>query len=117
MKVAIAKDGNDVAQHFGHCSEYAIYDVADSTITGKNILQSPGHEPGRLPAFLAAHQVTHVLAGGMGPKAVQLFCANNIEVFMGITGPIDSVIQDFIAGRISPGESSCTHGPDHVCGH
>jgi predicted Fe-Mo cluster-binding NifX family protein len=118
MKVAIAKEGDEVSGHFGHCTEYALFNVEKNKITKTEILQSPGHEPGRLPVFLAEHQVTHVLAGGMGPKAVDLFCANNIDVFLGISGPIDSVISDFIAGKIVPGQSSCTHGPDHEgCGN
>ena len=117
MKIAVAKDGDFVSAHFGHCREYAIFDIENGKIRSSGMLPSPGHEPGRLPALLAEHQVTHVLAGGMGPKAVDLFCANNIEVFLGITGPIDAVIQDFLAGKITPGQSSCTHGPDHVCSH
>ncbi|MCK9581498.1 MAG: NifB/NifX family molybdenum-iron cluster-binding protein [Methanoregula sp.] len=117
MKVAIAKDGNEVSEHFGHCSEYAIFTIEDAKITGTSILPSPGHEPGKLPQFLAEHEVTHVLAGGMGPRAVELFCANNIEVFLGISGLIDTVIQDFVLGKIIPGQSSCTHGPDHECSH
>ena len=119
MKVAIAKEGNEVSGHFGHCTEYAVFDIANKKITKKVILQSPGHEPGKLPVFLAGHKVTHVLAGGMGPRAVDLFCENNIEVFLGISGPIDEVIKDFITGNIVSGESSCTHGEEgHVgCGH
>jgi predicted Fe-Mo cluster-binding NifX family protein len=117
MKVAIAKEGDEVSAHFGHCSEYAVFDIADKKIVKKTILQSPGHEPGKLPAFLAAQKVTHVIAGGMGPRAVELFCANNIEVFLGISGQIDNVIQDFLAGKVTSGQSTCTHGPDHVCSH
>ena len=117
MKVAIAKEGNDVSEHFGHCSEYAVFTIENGKISSSNILQSPGHEPGRLPVFLAEHEITHVLAGGMGPKAVELFCANNIEVFLGISGAIDTVIRDFLSGKIIPGQSSCTHGPDHECIH
>lgn len=118
MKVAIAKEGDYVSEHFGHCTEYAVFVVENSKISSQEILQSPGHEPGKLPGFLAGHKVTHVLAGGMGPRAVDLFCANNIDVFLGVRGPIKSVIEDFIAGKIAQGESSCTHGPDHECsGH
>jgi predicted Fe-Mo cluster-binding NifX family protein len=118
MKVAIAKEGDDVSGHFGHCTEYAVFNVENNKITKKEILESPGHEPGKLPVFLATHKVTHVIAGGMGPRAVDLFCANNIEVFLGVRGPIETVINDFIAGNIAQGESSCTHGPDHECsGH
>jgi predicted Fe-Mo cluster-binding NifX family protein len=94
-----------------------VFDVKNKEITGSTVLQSPGHEPGKLPVFLAEHKVTHVLAGGMGPRAVDLFCANNIEVFLGVQGQIESVIRDFIAGNIAQGESSCSHGPDHECGH
>jgi len=118
MKIAIAKDGDYVSEHFGHCTEYAVFGIENSKITSQEILESPGHEPGKLPVFLAGHKVTHVLAGGMGPRAVDLFCANNIEVFLGVRGTIDQTIQDFIAGNVAQGESSCTHGPDHECsGH
>jgi len=118
MKVAIAKEGDYVSEHFGHCEEYELFVVENSIITSRENLVSPGHEPGKLPPFLAEHKVTHVLAGGMGPKAVELFCAHNIEVFLGVRGPIETVIKDFMAGKIAQGESSCTHGPDHECsGH
>jgi predicted Fe-Mo cluster-binding NifX family protein len=115
MKVAIAKEGNEVSGHFGHCSEYALFTIVDSRITGREVLKNPGHEPFKLPALLARHQVTHVVAGGMGPKAVDLFCANNIEVFLGIAGPIDAVIKDFVAGKVTPGQSSCHHSQE--CRH
>lgn len=117
MKVAIAKDGDYVSEHFGHCREYAVFVIEDKNIISREDLASPGHEPGKLPPFLAGHHVTHVLAGGMGPRAVDLFCANNIEVFLGIRGTIDQVIRDFIAGTIAPGQSSCSHGSGHEgCG-
>ena len=106
MKVAIAKEGDEVSGHFGHCSEYALFTIEDSKIIQKEILKNPGHEPGLLPALLARHRVTHVLAGGMGPRAVDIFCASNIEVFLGIAGPIDAVLKDFIAGKVKPGQSS-----------
>lgn len=119
MKVAIAKDGDMVSEHFGHCTEYALFVIENSKITSRENLVSPGHEPGKLPGFLAGHKVTHVLAGGMGPRAVDLFCENNIEVFIGVHGPIETVIKDFLAGNIAQGESSCTHGEEgHECsGH
>ena len=113
LKVAIARDGNNVSAHFGHCQEYTIFTVEGSQIVMRQDLANPGHEPGRLPALLAEHKVTHVLAGGMGPRAVDLFCANHIDVLLGISGPVDDVIQAFLEGKISPGQSSCHH--THEC--
>ncbi|HZD43848.1 MAG TPA: NifB/NifX family molybdenum-iron cluster-binding protein [Methanomicrobiales archaeon] len=109
MIIAIAKDGNRVSEHFGHCESYALYRIDNEIIFKAGDLKSPGHEPGRLPAFLAEQNITHVIAGGMGPKAIQLFENYGIQVILGISGNVDRVAQDFIAGRILPGESSCHH--------
>jgi predicted Fe-Mo cluster-binding NifX family protein len=117
MKIAIARDGSYVSQHFGHCEGYAIYYVKDGIIFRQEDLESPGHQPGVLPGFLAEHQVTHILAGGMGPRAVDLFHEQGIEVIIGVSGPVDRIAQDLIAGRIVPGESSCTHEEGHSCNH
>ena len=109
MRIAIAQDGNKVSEHFGHCEQYAIFDVEDSIIYRKDDLPSPGHEPGRLPVFLAEHGVNLIIAGGMGPRAVDIFHENGIDVLLGISGNVDYVAQDYIAGRLSPGKSSCHH--------
>ncbi|NLV26738.1 MAG: dinitrogenase iron-molybdenum cofactor [Methanomicrobiales archaeon] len=117
MKIAIACDGKEVSGHFGHCEGYAIYDATDSVIAFSETLQSPGHEPGRLPVFLAEHGVNLIIAGGMGARAVQLFNDNNIEVILGVGGPVDVAAQDFIAGRLKSTGSVCNHH-DHECsGH
>ncbi len=110
MKIAIAKDGDQVSAHFGHCEGYAIYLVEGATLWREDDLASPGHEPGRLPAFLHEHGVNLVIAGGMGPRAVELFAQNDIEVILGICGTIECVAEEYAAGRLSAGESSCHHG-------
>ncbi|NLA38629.1 MAG: dinitrogenase iron-molybdenum cofactor biosynthesis protein [Methanomicrobiales archaeon] len=116
MRIAIAQDGNQVSEHFGHCESYAIFDVEGSIIYRRDDLPSPGHEPGRLPAFLADHRIDLIIAGGMGPRAVGLFNQNGIEVLLGVSGNVDYVAQDYIAGRLFPGESTCHHGEGEECG-
>jgi predicted Fe-Mo cluster-binding NifX family protein len=115
MIVAVAYDGDEVSGHFGHCEGYVLFSIEDGTIVRQERLPNPGHEPGRLPALLHDHGTTHVIVGGMGPKAVDLFCANSIEVYLGISGPVETVICDFVNGRITPGQSSCHH--THEYGH
>ncbi|KAF5087694.1 Dinitrogenase iron-molybdenum cofactor [anaerobic digester metagenome] len=118
MRIAIAQDGNRVSEHFGHCGGYAIFDVEDSIIYRRDDLPNPGHEPGRLPVFLAEHGVNLIIAGGMGPRAVELFNENGIQVLLGISGNTDYVAQDYIAGRLTPGKSSCHHEDGGECdGH
>lgn len=119
MKVAIACDGKDVSAHFGHCEGYAVYNATDSVIAYSETLQSPGHEPGLLPVFLAEHGINLVIAGGMGARAVQLFNDNNIEVILGVSGPFDLAAQDYIAGKLKSTGSICSqHEHAHECsGH
>jgi predicted Fe-Mo cluster-binding NifX family protein len=118
MRIAIAQDGNQVSGHFGHCEGYAIFDVEESIIYRRDDLPNPGHEPGRLPVYLAEHGVDLIIAGGMGPRAVDLFRENGIGVLLGIGGNVDYIAQDYIAGRLAPGESTCHHEDGEECsGH
>ena len=108
-RIAIAADGNEVSSHFGHCEKYTVYHIRNKEIFHQEYFLNPGHEPGKLPRMLASCGITHVLAGGMGMKAVQLFEEQGIRVTLGISGPLDAVISDFIDGRIVPGRSMCDH--------
>lgn len=122
MKVAIATDSGMVAGHFGRCGEYTLADVADGKVTSKTAIPNPGHEPGFLPRFLAGKQVNAIICGGMGPRAQALFADEGIEVWMGVSGPVDAVLADFAAGRLVRGDSTCDHGPEehgegHQCRH
>jgi predicted Fe-Mo cluster-binding NifX family protein len=41
MKIAIACEGANVTQHFGHCSNFMVYEAENGKITGKR-LSEPG---------------------------------------------------------------------------
>jgi predicted Fe-Mo cluster-binding NifX family protein len=45
----------------------------------------------------------------MGPKAVEIFSSHGIQVLIGVSGEVDSVMTDFMAGKIVSGESTCHH--------
>ena len=118
VRLGIATENGYVSAHFGHCSEYTLVTIENGTIVGNEMVQSPGHTPGALPAFLAGHGVTHVIAGGMGPRAVDLFCEQGIEVLLGVEGPVEDIPVLFINGSIRQGESMCHHEDGHhECSH
>ena len=117
MKIAFAIDGNCVAQHFGRCEQYTLVSIDEGKEIGRETILSPEHQPGMLPLFLSAFGITHIAAGGMGPKAQDLFSENNIQVIVGVSGPLEQVIETLLQGSLKVGESLCQHGPDHVCDH
>ena len=109
MIIAIASEEGKVAQHFGRCPEYTIVSLADKTISKKEIIPNPGHEPGFLPGYLGRMGVSVVIAGGMGPRAQALFNDENIKSYVGVTGDVDEVIKTYLAGNLQSGISSCEH--------
>lgn len=118
MKVAIATEKGQVASHFGRCEEYIVYEIKEGEIVGKTSLPNPGHAPGIIPNYLAEHKVSTVIAGGMGPRAQDFLARLGIQSIIGVQGNVESVIQDFLAGKIKPGENVCDHNsPEHKSCH
>lgn len=114
MIIAVATENEMVAQHFGRCPEYTLFKISDGAVDEEKVIPNPGHEPGFLPGYLANMGVNSIIAGGMGQRAVSLFQAENIETFVGISGPVRGVIGAYLAGDLQPGVSSCEH---HQGGH
>jgi predicted Fe-Mo cluster-binding NifX family protein len=119
MKVAIATDNSNVSAHFGRCNQYTIFEIEGKEIKDKLQVDCPAHQPGMLPGWLSERGVNRVIAGGMGPRAVGLFNDLDIQPIIGVTGKVETAINDFISGKLVSGESSCTHGTDghHECQH
>lgn len=112
LRIAIPLVGGRLAQHFGHCEEFAIMDVdaAERTIIGSTSIAAPEHEPGLLPKWLRERGVTLIVAGGMGRRARGLFNEDGIEVVVGAQseGP-EEVAKAYLAGTLVTGENICDH--------
>jgi ATP-binding protein involved in chromosome partitioning len=112
MRYAVPVNGDMVSQHFGHCEHFALMDVDEKTkkITKKEMVSSPGHQPGLLPEWLAEQGVSFVIAGGMGSRAQSLFQQNRIGVIIGAveTDPERAVLS-YLNGRLATGKNICDH--------
>jgi predicted Fe-Mo cluster-binding NifX family protein len=112
MRFAVPVTEGKVAAHFGHCSHFALFDIDEATkaIVKKEVVSSPGHQPGVLPAWLAEEGVTAVIASGMGSRAQALFNENRIEVVIGVLGDDpEKVVLDYIKGKLATGDNICDH--------
>lgn len=117
MKIAIAKEGNNVSGHFGHCEGFQIYEVEDNNISGSTFIPNPGHRPGFLPVFLAEKNVNVIISGGMGATAQELFNENNISVVVGASGQLENVIKTYVEGDLKSTGSICEEHAHHdSCG-
>lgn len=121
-KIALPTRDHSIDDHFGHCDHYTIVTVDESSkVVSSETLPSPqgcGCKS-NIAGVLQEMGVTVMLAGNMGPGAVNVLTSHGIEVIRGCHGPVDSVVSDYLAGRISDSGVGCAgHDGDHQCaGH
>lgn len=111
MKIAIPVTNGQLSQHFGHCEEFILFDVdSENKVVAEQKLQSPEHEPGKLPGWLGELGADTIIAGGMGGRAQDLFSQNGIRVVTGVESRTpDSIIAGFLDGTLETGVNTCDH--------
>lgn len=112
MRYAIPVSGGMISPHFGHCEHFALIDADDQTkkILKKELVQSPGHQPGLLPEWLAEQGVALVIAGGMGSRAQSLFQQNHIGVIVGtVESDPEKAVLSHLNGCLTSGDNICDH--------
>ncbi|NPV93356.1 MAG: ATPase [Firmicutes bacterium] len=112
MKIAVPVVDNQLCMHFGHCDQFALLDIdeTDKSITRKEMLTPPPHEPGVLPRWLHQVGANLVIAGGMGARAQELFNANGIKVIVGASPDTpERIVAAYLEGTLTTGANTCDH--------
>jgi predicted Fe-Mo cluster-binding NifX family protein len=112
MKIAIPVANGNLCLHFGHCEKFVIVDVDETTktITGKEEVVPPPHEPGVLPKWLHEKGANVIIAGGMGMRAQQFFSEYGIKVVVGAPPEHpQTVVQNYLKGTLVTGSNVCDH--------
>lgn len=108
--IAIPTSNKCLCSHFGHCDEFAIYETEDNKIIAESFHNPPPHEPGVYPSWLASMGVDHVIAGGIGQRAISLFNQNNISVTVGAGSDSPRVlVEKFLKNELKSGLNACDH--------
>jgi|UniRef100_A0A7C3WHR3 ATP-binding protein involved in chromosome partitioning len=92
LKFAIPMQDGQPAARFGEAAHFALVTVKDRTITGPEVLDTPPHEPGGIPAWLEDLGVTHVLTRSLGEKAQELLKKKGIEVVVGVPAEAPEIL-------------------------
>jgi ATP-binding protein involved in chromosome partitioning len=112
MRIAIPMAAGRLLQHFGHCERFALLDVDEASrkVIGKEELESPEHQPGLLPRWLAEKGATLIIAGGMGASAQKLFAESGIQVVIGAPAETpEALAAAFMSGTLQTGGNQCDH--------
>jgi len=117
-RIAVACEGTEVAQHFGHCANFMFFETEGEQIIKSESIPNPGHKPGFLPNFLADHGAVVVLAGGMGGGAVDIFNQRGVEVVTGAAGDAAQAVSAYLKGTLKTNGAVCHEHQHHdECGN
>ncbi len=112
MRIAIPLVRGKLSLHFGHCDQFAIFDIDDNIkkVTNRKDATPPGHEPGVLPQWLHENNVSVIIAGGMGQRAQQLFTQNNVKVVIGASDQTpEELVAAYLENTLQTGDNICDH--------
>ena len=103
----------DMSMHFGRCPYFTLVDVEEKEIKAVTVVENPAftnHVPGVVPQFISEQKADVMIAGGMGPKAIDMFSGYGIDVATGVGGPVQRVLEAYLEGTVT-GTEACKH--DH----
>jgi predicted Fe-Mo cluster-binding NifX family protein len=107
-----------VSAHFGRCPCYTLVEVEGGQIVGHRVVDNPNlhqHRPGAMPQLIRSLGVDAILAGGMGPRAVEMFHRFGIDVATGASGIVEDVVKAYLSGTMR-GIVPCRHDHPDSCG-
>jgi predicted Fe-Mo cluster-binding NifX family protein len=108
MKVAVSATRRDLESQldprFGRCANFVIVETEDMGFESfENESMTLGGGAGISAAqAVASKGVKAVLTGNCGPNAIQALSAAGIEVYVGLSGTVREVVQNYTAGRLTP---------------
>ncbi len=122
-RIAFACEDNnglnaEMSMHFGRCPYFTLVDIEGTQVKSVQAIPNPyfnNHVPGAVPQFINSQKVNVMIAGGMGPKAVQMFQGFGIDVATGVGGRVENVLRAYLEGKVS-GTVACSHDHGDSCG-
>lgn len=121
MKIAVTYENGKIFQHFGHTSQFKIYDTENGQITSSEVVDTNGSGHGALAGFLRQYGVDTLICGGIGGGAQNALSQAGIQLYGGVSGDADEAVLALLAGTLgyNPNVHCSHHGHgegEHSCG-
>lgn len=111
MKICVTSEGktldSKVDPRFGRCQYFILVDtdnMKSEAVANENIQFSGGAgiQSGQL---MISKGIKAVLTGNVGPNAFQTLQAAGIQIYTGLSGKVQDVIEKYKSGALKPTES------------
>ncbi len=108
----------EVSRHLGRCPFFVLAEADETTVTISHVVPNPyfgRHKPCVIPEFIHNLRANAIIAGGMGPRAIDMFHSFGIDVATGATGTVGAVLKAYLRGE-HRGVVACAHDHPDSCG-
>lgn len=117
MRIAVTYEDGQIFQHFGHTSQFKLYDAENGVITAQQVLQSGASGHGALAGLLKSAQVDALICGGIGGGARMALEEAGISLYAGVSGAADDAARALAEGKLEYSPDATCHEHDHGEGH
>jgi len=113
--VTLEDDGgleSNVSLHFGQCKYFLIANIEGNKVVNSNVVPNTAvHGGGGCVAVdeILKHNITHVIAGGMGMGAQNKFAQADVKVF-GCSGKVKDAVDALIKNNLGGLDACHEHG-------
>ena len=99
----------EVSPHFGRAPTYTIYDTETKAVEVVDNTSEHMGGTGKPPQQLAQLKVDIMLCSGLGPRAVHMFEAHGINVYVGASGTVQDALDLWQGGILEEAtdENAC----------
>ena len=105
MRIAVTYDNGQIFQHFGHSSQFKVYDVEDGRIVSEQIVDTNGSGHGALAGLLSDAKADVLICGGIGGGAQMALAEAGIKLYGGAAGDADAAVAAAAAAGVPPGRA------------
>ena len=116
MKLAIALEGANVANHFGHCNDFRIIEIEDKNVINSVDVHDEVETHHARAQFLKNKGVDVLIINGMGQAAYDRFASLGIPCLRALMLSADAALEAFLKGQLTQSvipHASHTHSHDH----
>lgn len=114
MRIGVTYENGQIFQHFGHTTQFKIYDIQEGNIISSSVVDTNGAGHGALAEFLQERQVDTVICGGIGGGAQAALADLGISLYGGVTGEADAAVQALLKNELAFNpDVQCSHHGEH----
>jgi len=101
MKIAIGLDGENVANHFGHCNDFRVFEIVENKVINQEDIHDDEHVHQARPQFLKDLGVNVLIMNSMGKGAYNRLIALGIKTINAENKSVNEALSLYLSQELN----------------